>query len=429
MRGGIAGRLLVIGFAAATVIAIASGLVLRASLHAIVERGYAQRLDERAERIVARLVRGADGRLAHEEIRSSDDFTRIFSGWYWLAEEGAARLRSRSIWDGDVGDVVRSARDAHILRARGPGGETLLGVERALRIGDGDVVLRTFGPAAEVDGELARIDRLLLVTFGVLLATLAAMAFVQVRIGLHPLTRLRDAIADVDGGTRDRVGDGYGSDLDPLARELDGLLARNARVVARARSHAADLAHALKKPLALLAVEDECPTVHAQVRAMNVLIERHLARAGSGAGDRRRVDVGARVEAMLELMRRLHAARALDWRLVPATPLHWRGDPTDLEEMLGNLLDNAGKWARSRVDVQLAGDQTHCTIDVDDDGPGLDDLQIARAKQRGQRFDETVDGSGLGLAIVADIAETYEGTLELGRREPRGLRARLRLPR
>ena len=91
-------------------------------------------------------------------------------------------------------------------------------------------------------------------------------------------------------------------------------------------------------------------------------------------------------------------------------------------------MDNAGKWAHSRVHVHLAGDQAHCTIDVDDDGPGLDDVQIARATQRGQRFDETVDGSGLGLAIVADIAETYEGTLELERREPHGLRARLRLP-
>ncbi len=434
MRSSLAWRVFAIGFAAALVITLTGGLVLRTNLHAIVERGHAQRLDERAERIAARLVRDMDGRLVHEETRSADDFNRIFSGWYWLAEDGDGRLRSRSVWDDEVGAITVSARDEHILRALGPGGEALIGVARTLRVGGRDVVLRTFGPAAGVDRELERIDTLLLAAFGGLLATLAVMAMIQVRVGLRPLTRLREAIAEVDGGTRTRVGEGYGSNRDPLALDLDGLFARNARVVARARSHAADLAHALKKPLALLAVENNGSTIDrntiaAQMRAMNALIERHLARAGSGAGERRRVDVTARIATMLDLMLRLHAARDLDWHFAATPAVYWRGDTTDLEEMLGNLLDNAGKWARSRVAVHIAGEGTHCTIEIVDDGPGLDDAQLARAAQRGQRFDETVDGSGLGLAIVADIAHTYEGTLELERHGSGGLCARLHLPR
>lgn len=435
MRIGLAGRVFAIGLVAALIISGAGGLVLRSNLHAIVERGFAQRLDERTDRIAARLVRARDGRLVHEETRATDDFTRIFSGWYWFAEEGDVRLRSRSIWDGEVSGVTASARAGHILRARGPGGESLIGVERRLQVGAANVTLRTFGPAADVDRELARLDQLLLVTLGVLMATLAMLAVLQVRIGLRPLARLRAAIADVDNGTRERLGGGFGSDLDPLADEIDGLLVRNARVVARARSHAADLAHALKKPLALLALDDEAidgsvrgrQASHA--RTMNALIERHLARAGSGAGERRRVDVAARIVAILELMARLHAARGLDWRFAAPPPVTWRGDATDLEEMLGNLLDNAGKWARTRVEVRLSHTDTECTIAIEDDGPGLDDAQIARAMRRGQRFDERVDGSGLGLAIVADIAGTYGGSLELVRRAPHGLCARLRLPR
>ena len=435
MRTGLAGRVFAIGLVAALIISSAGGLVLRSNLHAIVERGFAQRLDERTDRIAARLVRANDGRLVHEETRATDDFTRIFSGWYWFAEEGDARLRSRSIWDGEVTGVTASARDGHILRARGPGGDSLIGVERHLSVGDRTVTLRTFGPATEVDRELARLDQLLLVTLGVLMATLAILALMQVRIGLRPLARLRAAVADVENGTRESLGGGYGSDLDPLADEVDGLLLRNARVVARARSHAADLAHALKKPLALLALDDADNDGSARgrrashARAMDALIERHLARAGSGAGERRRVEVGTRIAAIVELMARLHATRGLDWRFTPPPPVTWRGDVTDLEEMLGNLLDNAGKWARSRVEVHLASTESHCTIAIEDDGPGLDEAQIARAMRRGQRFDESVDGSGLGLAIVADIAGTYEGSLELLRREPHGLCARLRLPR
>ena len=434
MRPGLAGRVFAIGLAAALVITCAGGFVLRANLHAIVEKGFAQRLDERAERVVARLSRAADGRLVHDEMRANDDFSRIYSGWYWFADDNGTRLRSRSLWDGDIGDESPSSNDTSILRALGPGGEALIGIERSLRIGDGRVVLHAFGPAAEISREFDRIDHLLLVTLGVLLATLAAMAVMQVRVGLRPLARLRAALAMVESGTRDRVGSGYGTDLDPLARELDGLLARNARVVARARSHAADLAHALKKPLALLALEGDATNrpdrglVSAQAQAMNALIERHLARAGSGAGERRRIDVGARIEAMLALMMRLHAGRHLHWEFKPERPVHWRGDATDLEEMLGNLLDNAGKWARSRIDVHLGIQDGQCRIAIDDDGAGLSDAQIARAMRRGQRFDETVDGSGLGLAIVADIAETYDGSLVLIRREPTGLRAQVLLP-
>ena len=233
-------------------------------------------------------------------------------------------------------------------------------------------------------------------------------------------------------GSQNRVGTGYGPDLDPLAREIDDMLERNARIVARARGHAADLSHALKKPLALLGSEAHNEHTRQQIANMNRLIERHLARAGSGAGDMRRIDLAASLAQLTALMRRLHAARNLDWQLHTDGDLHLRAEQTDLEEMLGNLLDNAGKWAASRVRTEARhladAKRGHIQITIEDDGPGLTDEQIARAARRGERFDQSTAGNGLGIPIAADLAETYDGSLELGRSALGGLQITLRLP-
>ncbi|KAB2910592.1 MAG: sensor histidine kinase, partial [Dechloromonas sp.] len=162
--------------------------------------------------------------------------------------------------------------------------------------------------------------------------------------------------------------------------------------------------------------------------AMSRLIDRHLARAGSGAGEIRPIAVGERITGLVALMRRLHQERPLDWQLEIAEDLHWRGEPTDFEEMLGNLLDNAGKWAASKVSVHADATTTEIVITIADDGPGLTAEQIEQIGIRGRRFDETVEGSGLGLVITADIAETYGGDIELSRAESGGLKGTLRLP-
>lgn len=427
-RPGLGSRLLALGILAALLVAGIGGWLLRENLHAVLLRGFEQRLSEHADRIAARLHGGGGRRIAHDEPRAADEFSRIFSGWYWQLAQGSEGLHSRSLWDAEL--AVPAAAPGALLRVTGPRGEPLLGIGRAIEVETTAAVLWVFGPAEEVDRERRGFDQLLASTLAGLVLALAAATWMQVRIGLHPLTRLRGAVAAVQSGRADRVGAGFGPDLDPLAAELDAVLERNARVTARARSHAADLAHALKKPLALIATDaaagDE--PIAAQVRSMSRLIDRHLARAGSGAGERRRLPVAARIEALIELMRRLHEARALQWRLEADAAAHWRGEPTDLDEMLGNLLDNAGKWARSRVEVTAAREGAALCVTIDDDGPGLTPEQIAQASRRGRRFDESVEGSGLGLAIAADIAETYGGRLELRAGPLGGLRVRLQLP-
>jgi len=445
MRLGLTGRLILLGVLCAVLVAAVGGFLLRSGAHQAVRGSFAQRLSEHADRIEARFERDRNGRYAVVGNTDRDEFGRIISGWYWRLQTPDQTLRSRSLWDARLRDESRSADG--LLQAIGPQETKLLGITRAL---DGGARLDVFGPAAQVDDALARLDRILLLTMAALVAMLVLTAIVQARLGLRPLARLRAALAAMDQGRAERIGVGYGPDLDPLARELDQLLTRNARVVARARGHAADLAHALKKPLAILtAANGDQPLDPAWVRreaqSMARLIDRHLARAGSGAGERRRIAVQPRVSALVELMRRLHAARGLQWDMDVPDEVYWRGEATDLEEMLGNLLDNAGKWARSRVGIRVGMRVAEAKADpqlpehlrqpgpivyfeIEDDGAGLSETQRRQATQRGRRFDESTEGSGLGLAIVCDIAETYGGTLELEQAATGGLLARLSLP-
>ncbi|MHA7600786.1 sensor histidine kinase [Alicycliphilus sp. T452] len=421
---GLAARLLLIGLLAALAITTAGGWVLRHRLEAVVLRSAEQGLAERAERVAAQLRDGAG--------TGSGEFHAIFSGWYWQLEGAAQPVRrSRSLWDSglDTSAARPVPGSRALLRLAGPRGEPLLGLRRSV---DGGAVLHVFGPAAETDAEVERIGQVLLSMQGVFIALLMLLTVLQVRIGLRPLRRLGAQLQRVRGGDATQIGAGYGPDLDPLAAQIDEVLERNARIVERSRHHAADLSHALKKPLALLAGA-AAPQAHAQalrgqvlaqVAAMSGLIDRHLARAGSGAGDMRWIAVAPRLSAIVALMRTLHGARALDWELDAPAGLRWNGEPTDLEEMAGNLLDNAGKWARARVRCTaraLAGGGIE--IRVEDDGAGLPAHQRAEAEaaRRGRRFDEEVDGSGLGLAIVRDIAATYGGALTLGQGSLGGL--------
>ena len=245
-----------------------------------------------------------------------------------------------------------------------------------------------------------------------------------------------------------------GSDLAPLCSELGALLSHNASVVERARSHAADLNHALKKPLALLSAaassQQQLPAgeVLQQVGEMTRLIDRYHARTlGDSVRARaamRSVPLAECLQQLLRAMRKLHAAQELVWRLAlpdDALRWRWRGERTDLEEALGNLLDNAGKWAASRVlvsaqftpptPVRRGSRQTggQLAISIEDDGPGMSAEQLAAAGQRGLRFDEHVHGSGLGLAIAGQIAAAWGAELRLDKSPLlKGLRATLTLP-
>lgn len=441
----------------------AGGLWLRAQMHHSLLGSFEQMLSEKAQRVGARLLVDGQGAL-REAGGAADEFSAIYGGWYWRASAaGGAVVRSRSLWDMD--NLPTEAPPTHapavLRRATGPMQEPLLAVTQPVTPGSPGqpgtpVSLTVYGPAAQLLASTRQIDRTLVSAGLVLMLLTGGLAWLQVRIGLAPLRRLEALLAALrapHGAGPDvaqHLATPTGRDLQPLQNELAGLLAHNAHVVARARAHAVDLNHALKKPLALLSAQASAQPqvasaeVQHQVAAMAQLVDRYQARtlsdalhAHSGATGQA-VDVRDCAAQVLRMMERLHAAQELDWSLIEnaassgAAPLRWRGERADLEEVLGNLLDNAGKWAASRVRLTLAasGDagRERLRIDVEDDGPGMNPEQLQSAGQRGVRFDESVQGSGLGLAIASQIAHAYGGQLQLRKSEDfKGLGAQVQM--
>jgi len=263
----------------------------------------------------------------------------------------------------------------------------------------------------------------------------------QVRRGLSPVNQLRSKLAEVHAGRTRRLDGSYPAEIQPLVDDLNGLLQHQEQTVQRAVSKAGDLAHGLKTPLAVLAQEGERleleghaelgATISQQVERMRRQIDRHLAHAraaASGATPGAHCNVQESAEALARTLRRLHAGRALSIRVEVSGSHAVRAQREDLDEMLGNLLDNGCKWGKSLVTLGSRLEGAEILIDVDDDGPGLPAAQREPVLRRGVRADEAAPGSGLGLAIVRDLAELYGGSIELGQSSDGGLRATLRLP-
>jgi signal transduction histidine kinase len=265
----------------------------------------------------------------------------------------------------------------------------------------------------------------------------------QVRQGLSSLGMLRKRLSAVHHGDVPRVEGAYPSEVQPLVDDLNALLEHRERLVQRAVTKAGDLAHGLKTPLAILAQEADRvesaghvelgSSLNEQVGRMRRQIDYHLAQARAAASGAVAVGVRTSVEAasaaLAHTLRRLYAERRLDIDVCTPAGHEVRCQREDLDEMLGNLMDNACKWARTRVTVTSAQDGTTAlAIVVSDDGPGLDPAMQSHVLRRGVRLDEAVPGSGLGLAIVRDLAELYGGSLTLDRSREGGLSARLLLP-
>ena len=280
-------------------------------------------------------------------------------------------------------------------------------------------------------------------TMTVLFAAFTVGGLFLVQRALAPLRRLRASLSAVREGQRRKIEGDHPTEVQPLVDDLNGLLEDRERAVARALSTAGDLAHGLKTPLAVLAQEAEeadaaghhelATTLRQLVERMQRHVDYHLARARATPPARavpaERCAVLPSVEGLVRTMRRLHAERklAVDVDVSPAHEI--RGRREDLDEMLGNLLDNACKWARSRVVVSSSLETARLSIAVDDDGPGIDPSLRSQVLQRGVRADQRAEGSGLGLAIVSELAELYDGALTLETCPLGGTRARLELPR
>jgi signal transduction histidine kinase len=295
------------------------------------------------------------------------------------------------------------------------------------------------GDAAEIDKDLAEFRMMLIAALGVLGLGLVVATLFQVRFGLSPLRAIRHDLAAIRSGDAERLEGELPTEIRPLQQELNALIQSNREIVDRARTQVGNLAHALKTPLSVItneARERDDPLaskVVEQAELMRTQITHHLDRARVAAragaiGDT--TDVDGVLKGLKRALDRIYESRALELTVEASPGLKFQGEKQDFEEMVGNLLDNACKWARSRVraEARRVEGADRFTVVVDDDGPGLTKAELAKVVKRGQRLDETKPGSGLGLSIVSDLAHLYEGRLELEPSSEGGLRARLELP-
>ncbi|HEY7368956.1 MAG TPA: HAMP domain-containing sensor histidine kinase [Thermoanaerobaculia bacterium] len=268
--------------------------------------------------------------------------------------------------------------------------------------------------------------------------------YILVRRALASLDRLRARLAEVHAGRERALSGSYPTEVQPLVDDLNALLEQREQTVRRALAKAGDLAHGLKTPLAVMSQEAEradteaggaadglAATVLEQVERMRRQIESHLAQAraaATGARPGARCLVRESVDGLVRTLSRLHAGKGLTIRVDVAPGCAVRGGREELDEMLGNLLDNACQWARTLVAVAAADEESRVVVTVDDDGPGLPPAMWDTVLQRGIRADEAAPGSGLGLAIVRDLAELAGGSIRLSHSPLGGLRATLELP-
>ncbi|EPY02434.1 ATP-binding protein [Magnetospirillum fulvum] len=425
---------LILGAALWLVLAIAlGGWVLGNAFSNAVEASFRERLRAHLRALVAVVEISPAGSVGIGRPVGEPRFDQPYSGWYWQVSDGeTVRARSRSLWDFAL-PVSRSAGEGTILFRRdvGPRDEALETAERDLIFPDSDRLLHLSVSASrlEIDTEVRDFNLLLTLALGGLgLGLITAVAF-QVGYGLRPLGQLAQALDRLrqQGG---RLGGHYPREVAPLVAAMNEVLDHDERMIARARTHVGNLAHGLKTPLAVIEAElgggrPDRAVMSGQIARANRLIDVHLSRAraeatpsGSLAARACVAEVAAELKAALV---RIHAGRDLSIVLDCAPESLAPIARDDLAEILGNLMDNACKWAKSRVRVA----STATTLTVEDDGRGLSPEETEVATQRGARLDESAPGSGLGLAIVADLAALSGVDLTFGRSEWGGLKVSL----
>jgi signal transduction histidine kinase len=372
---------------------------------------------------------------------SDPEFERPLSGFYWqLTGPGGTVLTSRSLWDSRLAPPLVSEGGLTARDMLGPRGEALRALEREVTIeapgGRAAISVQVAVSRAEVDAEILTLRRGVVLAFVLLGAGLVAVVVVLVVWGLRPLRRTQEELVEVREGRRQHMDVAAPSEIAPLVDEIEALIEQNRATVERARHHVGNLAHALKTPIAVLrnAIESGDPAAaKAQTVTLERLVQHHLRRAragalaGSAAGECSPHEVAGAVATALG---RLTAQRGLSILVTGDRAARVRADSQDLTEMLGNLIENATKFARARVRVTISAPRGQAVaIEIEDDGPGLPPGEDTAALARGVRLDESKAGSGLGLAIVNDLAQLYGGQLQLlGGGALGGLRARLELP-
>lgn len=443
------GRLL-----ALSVISTIGALVFAAfAIGAVLERFVIQGLDRQLDGQVALLATAVrpDGSIDHSRLRSPAPYDDPQSGWGWQIETptGASSSPGAAADGQKLPSIPLPARrPIRPFDRTDPDSRPQPVDWNDRRYGDHHARVLTIATSTGpvhifASAPRSIVGRPIRAAMTPLLGSLAALGFalalatlVQLRLGLRPLARLGESLAAVRTGRAEHVPADQPRELQPLTRELNALLDQNAAQLANARGHVANLAHGLKTPLASLALDlreggrDPDGKLAAHVARIDRAIRHHLgrARADSAGGARPRIALAPVIEGLVAALARIHADRPVAARVDIAPDLTVAVDPHDLDEMLGNLLDNAWRFTTSRVAVDAAAQGGTVRITIADNGPGIPADRRDAAMQPGRRLDEAGDGHGFGLSIARELAELHGGRLLLAEASNGGLSATVELP-
>ncbi|MGJ8570605.1 MAG: ATP-binding protein [Hoeflea sp.] len=452
-RGSLTARVLLFASAWAVIALVAIAIVISQLYRAGSERAYGDLLRAYLNSVINAVSIDNDGRLTGNPQLGDLVFDQPGSGWIWLVEPlgelDGPRLASISIDNSEI--AVPSVKDLPFNDRYQRSYPASDGAGNQLQVVETEVELDNLGHAARfrvmgnrdvLEAEIAAFSTnlyLVLALFGIGSLMVNAVAILY---GLRPLDHARQALGRIRAGEAQRLDGSFPREIAPLVGEINALIEANHRVIDRARMQVGNLAHSLKTPIAVLINESRDMTpahqtlVRAQAETMQAQVQTYLDRARIAA---QRGSVLARTEAAPVIERLVRVMAKLNRNLDFSTEIEPRDavlamESQDLEEALGNLVENAAKFARNEVVIRLRsapdadGKRPMFRIDIDDDGPGLDEAGMAEAVKRGRRLDETKPGTGLGLSIVGEIASEYKGTFTLARAVSGGLSARLTLP-
>ncbi|MCE9650556.1 MAG: histidine kinase [Parvibaculum sp.] len=430
---------------------LAGGIILSSIFRQSVERAFDARLDVLLGSLIATTDVDDKKELTRTRDLNETRFDFAYSGWYWQIAPIAQRLalRSRSLFDQSIDlsaarDTERDISGARFFDAPGPEKQTLRVIERRVMLPGYDVPVSftVAGDKAEMEADIQSFNGTVFTALAGLGLGILVALLIQVRFGLRPLEGVRRSLASIRSGKATRLEGKLPTEIEPLANEINSLLEGNREVLERARTHVGNLAHALKTPLSVLTNEarthpgefgDRVSRIAVHMREQ---VDHHLARARMAASANvfgAHTPVANTLTRFGHALEKLYSERGIEIAVECPEELGFRGESQDLEEMVGNLLDNACKWANTRVTMTAAPaglrkERQVFRLTVEDDGPGVPEDDRKAALKRGGRLDETKPGSGLGLSIVTEIAELYGGELKLSDSALGGLKAELVLP-
>jgi signal transduction histidine kinase len=416
-------------------------VMVSTSIRDLAEDYMASRLQHDTKALLAAVKIAPGGDVLFDHSRPDAIYSQPFSGHYFSIQVGRQTIRSRSLWDQDL--EINAVNSGEIISKHtdGPRGQPLFVITTAFEKGGQKITIAIAEDLTAIEKDIAGFQAgFALLALGLLLLLIVLQTLI-LRLGMRPLANIRHEVKLLERGERDHLSHDVPDEVRPLIGEINHLLQVLGTRLQRSRNALGDLAHAMKKPLTVLSqlTQDEHlrqtpelkKTIAAQVGAMQRTTDHILKRARlAGEGPVNTIcDITAEVPLLIETLRKMHAPRSINVELHITEGIEIRADREDLLELLGNLMDNAFKWAKEKIHLSIKPTAGQVQITIEDDGPGVPAEAIEKLAERGARLDEQTEGHGLGLAIVQDIVELYNGSITMGRSvQLQGFQVRVTLP-